>query len=92
MRLNNHIMAEYKAQVSEMSLIMSRVDWLTPKGLLAYSIHPGGVLTEMAKGMPEYLHGYLSDQPELAGDTLVWLTKEKRDWYQILPPLRCIIS
>ena len=30
--------------------------------------------------MPEHMHRILIDQPELAGDTLVWLTKEKREW------------
>jgi hypothetical protein len=35
--------------------------------------------------MPKNMHFVLEDQPELAGDTLVWLTKEKRDWYDELP-------
>ncbi|KAI9682108.1 MAG: hypothetical protein M1817_000162 [Caeruleum heppii] len=50
------------------------------KGLLAYSVHPGGVPTEMGRRMPEYMHHVLTDTPELAGDSIVFLTQEKRDW------------
>lgn len=32
--------------------------------------------------MPENMHSILTDTPELAADTLVWLTKERRDWLQ----------
>jgi len=49
-------------------------------GLLSYAVHPGGVATELAKGMPEYMHSVLSDQPALAGDSFVWLTAERREW------------
>ena len=59
-------------------------DFLTAEyaeeGLLTYSIHPGGVKTELASGMPEYMHKHLKDEPELAANTLVWLTNEKRTW------------
>ncbi len=50
------------------------------QGLLSYSFHPGGVPTERALGMPEAMHELLGDTPELAGDSMVWLTAEKRDW------------
>jgi len=50
------------------------------QGLLAYSVHPGGVATELAKTMPKYMYKVLQDTPELAGDTFVFLTREKRDW------------
>ena len=30
--------------------------------------------------MPEYMHPSLGDTPEVAGDCLVWLTKERREW------------
>lgn len=51
------------------------------KGLLAYSVHPGGVLTELAeKGMPKDTLAALGDAPELAGDTVAWLTQQRRDW------------
>lgn len=53
------------------------------QGLLVYGIHPGGVLTELARTMPEYTHATLTDQPELAGDTLVFLTKERREWWEL---------
>jgi len=50
------------------------------QGLLAYAIHPGGVMTGLGERMPAYTHSILVDQPELAGDTLAFLTAERRDW------------
>jgi NAD(P)-dependent dehydrogenase (short-subunit alcohol dehydrogenase family) len=50
------------------------------QGLLAYAIHPGGVLTALGERMPAYTHTILVDQPELAGDTLAFLAAERRDW------------
>lgn len=48
--------------------------------VLSYSVHPGGVATELAKGMGEGMQHVLIDKPELAADTMVWLTSERRDW------------
>jgi hypothetical protein len=39
---------------------------------------PGGVLTDLAKDLP--IAHLLSDTPELAGETMVWLSSEKREW------------
>lgn len=50
--------------------------------LLAYSLHPGGVPTELAKGMGEAMMSKLIDSPRLAADTMVWLTSERREWLQ----------
>ncbi|KAK5169085.1 uncharacterized protein LTR77_006394 [Saxophila tyrrhenica] len=50
------------------------------QGLLSYAIHPGGVATELALGMPKDYHALLGDKPELAGDAMVWLTGERREW------------
>ena len=50
------------------------------QGLLAYSIHPGGILTELGKCSPEELHSQLTDTPDLPADTVVWLTQERREW------------
>jgi NADP-dependent 3-hydroxy acid dehydrogenase YdfG len=50
------------------------------RGLLAFAIHPGGVKTELASNMPEALHSFLIDEPDLPADTLLWLTKERREW------------
>ncbi|KAF5572253.1 short-chain type dehydrogenase [Fusarium pseudoanthophilum] len=53
------------------------------KGLLVYSIHPGSVATEMVLQQwpqsPELSQAF-ADKPELAGDSIVYLTSEKRDW------------
>ncbi|KAL4788604.1 hypothetical protein BJX76DRAFT_344737 [Aspergillus varians] len=50
------------------------------QGLIAISIHPGAVKTELAMNMPLERQGVLTDTPELAADTLVWLARERRDW------------
>lgn len=51
------------------------------KGLLAYSVHPGAIMTELAeKGMPKDTLALLGDSPELAGDTVAWVTQQRRDW------------
>lgn len=50
------------------------------KGLVAYALHPGGVKTELAMVMPEWMHKVLIDTPELPADVMVWLSQEKRDW------------
>ncbi|KAF4534752.1 uncharacterized protein LTHEOB_2727 [Lasiodiplodia theobromae] len=51
------------------------------RGLQVISIHPGGVPTELAWRMGEELgRQVLVDTPELAADTIVWLTWERRGW------------
>ncbi|EME39253.1 hypothetical protein DOTSEDRAFT_179713 [Dothistroma septosporum NZE10] len=52
------------------------------QGLLAFGIHPGGVPTELAKGMPDNMHSVLIDSPGLAGDTIVWLTAQRKEWLE----------
>jgi NAD(P)-dependent dehydrogenase (short-subunit alcohol dehydrogenase family) len=48
--------------------------------MLPYAVHPGGVMTELAKGMGKQYEGFLVDTPQLAADALVWLTAERREW------------
>ncbi|KAF9773579.1 hypothetical protein IL306_008588 [Fusarium sp. DS 682] len=50
------------------------------QGLIAISIHPGGIKTELALNMPLAMHDHLNDTVELAADTIVWLSRERRDW------------
>ncbi|KAF9775557.1 hypothetical protein IL306_006328 [Fusarium sp. DS 682] len=50
------------------------------QGLIAISIHPGGIKTELALNMPPAMHAHLNDTAELAADTMVWLSCERRDW------------
>ncbi|KAE8149430.1 hypothetical protein BDV25DRAFT_2581 [Aspergillus avenaceus] len=51
-----------------------------PDGVLAFAVHPGGVMTDMGKRLPEEVHDRLSETPELCGDTLVFLTAKRREW------------
>ncbi|KAK3312980.1 hypothetical protein B0H66DRAFT_584782 [Apodospora peruviana] len=50
------------------------------QGVIALSVHPGGVATELGKMMPEAYHQFLIDSPELAGDSMVWLGAQRREW------------
>ncbi|KAI1647534.1 putative oxidoreductase [Daldinia loculata] len=51
------------------------------QGLVCYSLHPGGVKTELATHMPKDVHDQvLIDEPALPADTLAWLGAERRPW------------
>jgi NAD(P)-dependent dehydrogenase (short-subunit alcohol dehydrogenase family) len=70
-------------QMSKMALLRLgefMQDEYADQGILCYAIHPGGVMTELSSGMPEAAHHLLSDQPQLAADTVAWLVSERRDW------------
>ena len=49
-------------------------------GVVAFGIHPGGVLTDMGKRLPAEWHATLTETPKLAADVIVYLTEKKRDW------------
>ncbi|KAK5629975.1 hypothetical protein RRF57_005690 [Xylaria bambusicola] len=48
--------------------------------LVVLAIHPGDVLTDMTGIMGEEMAAIFKDKPELTGDSLVWLAKERRSW------------
>ncbi|KAK9365638.1 hypothetical protein V1509DRAFT_371836 [Lipomyces kononenkoae] len=50
------------------------------QGLVAFAIHPGGVPTELALNMPEQMHQVLVDTPQLAADSVAWLTQDRKEW------------
>ncbi len=49
-------------------------------GIKCFAIHPGGVATELGLSMPETLHPYLDDSPNLAASFAVWLASGHADW------------
>ncbi len=49
-------------------------------GIKCFALHPGGVSTELGLSMPQALHAYLIDAPELAAGFAVWLCSGKADW------------
>ncbi|WP_269585568.1 SDR family NAD(P)-dependent oxidoreductase [Roseibium sp. Sym1] len=49
-------------------------------GVKCFAIHPGGVATDLGLTMPEFLHEYLVDAPELAAGFAVWLSSGAADW------------
>jgi NAD(P)-dependent dehydrogenase (short-subunit alcohol dehydrogenase family) len=49
-------------------------------GIKCFALHPGGVSTELGLSMPEALHAYLVDNPDLPASFAVWLCSGKADW------------
>ena len=49
-------------------------------GIKCFAIHPGGVPTEIGLSMPEAMHEYLVDTPDLAACFIVWLASGRADW------------
>jgi NAD(P)-dependent dehydrogenase (short-subunit alcohol dehydrogenase family) len=49
-------------------------------GIKCFALHPGGVATELGMAMPDALHAYLTDKPELAAGFAVWLCSGQADW------------
>jgi len=50
------------------------------QGLLAFAVHPASSKTELAANVPENLHQFLTDTPEIASDTICFLAAKKRYW------------
>ncbi|KAI4201499.1 MAG: hypothetical protein LQ348_001636 [Seirophora lacunosa] len=51
------------------------------QGVLAFCMHPGNVLTDIVPSdVPQSFKDVLTEKPELAADTLVFLVNEKRNW------------
>ena len=49
-------------------------------GIKCFALHPGGVATETGHNMPESMHAYLVDEPDLAACFVVWLCSGRADW------------
>ncbi|CAM5423871.1 hypothetical protein FALB51S_02556 [Frigidibacter albus] len=49
-------------------------------GIKCFALHPGGVATELGRNMPEGLHAFLTNSPDLAGAFVVWLCSGQADW------------
>jgi NAD(P)-dependent dehydrogenase (short-subunit alcohol dehydrogenase family) len=49
-------------------------------GVKCFAIHPGGVPTALGRNMPDAMHAYLVDSPDLAAGFIVWLCAGRADW------------
>jgi len=49
-------------------------------GIKCFTIHPGGVATDIGHNMSAHLHEYLVDKPDLATSLAVWLCSGAADW------------
>ncbi|KAL3454601.1 hypothetical protein BJX65DRAFT_260854 [Aspergillus insuetus] len=51
------------------------------QGLVALCINPGAIKTKMSEGLlPETVRDAFPDSPDVAGDTIAWLSAERREW------------
>ena len=53
------------------------------QGLISFAIHPGNVPTDIMGGpeaLPEHHKHVFVETPELSGDSVVYLTSERREW------------
>ena len=52
------------------------------KGVIAFSVHPGVIWTEMNTRLPPEFQAapIFIDKPQLTAGTILWLVKERRDW------------
>jgi NAD(P)-dependent dehydrogenase (short-subunit alcohol dehydrogenase family) len=51
-------------------------------GIKCFALHPGGVSTELGLSMPQAMHAYLVDNPDLPASFAVWLCSGDADWAQ----------
>lgn len=49
-------------------------------GLVTFCVNPVAIKTKMTEGLPLEVRNRLPDQPETAGDTIVFLGAERREW------------
>ncbi|KAM0279573.1 hypothetical protein ACHAQH_004528 [Verticillium albo-atrum] len=50
------------------------------QGLLTFCVNPGAIKTKITEIWPDRVRDSLPDKPEVAGDTIVWLAAERREW------------
>ncbi|KAI0203490.1 NAD(P)-binding protein [Astrocystis sublimbata] len=50
------------------------------QGFLVYSVHPGGVPTDLSSRLPQETKPWLKCTPALGGDTIAFLTSERQEW------------
>lgn len=50
------------------------------EGILAYTIHPGAILTNLGHRLPDYMTGILTDKEALPANAVVFLTQQRQEW------------
>ncbi|KAM0750298.1 putative oxidoreductase [Meredithblackwellia eburnea MCA 4105] len=68
--------SSYQATKSAVNRFTEYLHYEYPETVRTFAYHPGGVVTQLAKGMPTFMHGILNDQPELAAGYTLWLSTQ----------------
>jgi NAD(P)-dependent dehydrogenase (short-subunit alcohol dehydrogenase family) len=50
------------------------------QGLLAFCVNLGAIKTKITETAPEEVRNRFPDRPDVAGDTIVWLVAERKEW------------
>jgi len=50
------------------------------EGLLTFCVNPGSIRTQLSASIGEKARAGLRDEPSMAGDTIVWLVSQRREW------------
>jgi NAD(P)-dependent dehydrogenase (short-subunit alcohol dehydrogenase family) len=50
------------------------------EGLLTFCVNPGSIRTQLSASIGEKARAGLRDEPSMAGDTIVWLASQRREW------------
>ncbi len=51
-----------------------------PKGAIAFAMNRGYCARILALAVRDARHAVLVDSPEMAADTIAWLTEQRREW------------
>ncbi|CCM01537.1 uncharacterized protein FIBRA_03593 [Fibroporia radiculosa] len=78
--MKTHASAYTMSKLSLLRFAELLVNEYGDKGISAYALHPGTILTDMTADVPDQFKKYLVDKPEVAAHTMVWLARERRDW------------
>ncbi|KAI0076865.1 NAD(P)-binding protein [Panus rudis PR-1116 ss-1] len=63
------------SKIAQARILEHLAEQFGEEGLLAVTIHPGGVQTDMSKGASAEILRYMTDDVELCGSFCTWLTK-----------------
>ncbi|KAI0452664.1 hypothetical protein F5B21DRAFT_482497 [Xylaria acuta] len=71
-----HLHPDIRCCLNQVHILLIRIT----QGFLVYSVHPGGIATDLASRLPQETQTWLKCTPTLGGDTIAFLTSERQEW------------